>query len=131
MAEFDSQWMNAWQDTVNADATMPLIGRYFTTDFLIGFGDKEYVVSMRDGRVDRITDHLDIDTTWTFGLRASREVWEKFAQKVPPPMYHDLFAMASPLHGHLQIDGDVKVMWQNVRALTWMLARMREVPIAA
>jgi hypothetical protein len=26
------------------------------------------------------------------------------------------------------VDGDFKVMWQNVRAFTWMLARMREIP---
>ena len=43
VAEFDSQWMNAWQDEVNNDPTLPLIGKYFTTDLLLGFGDTEYV----------------------------------------------------------------------------------------
>jgi hypothetical protein len=41
---------------------------------------------------------------------------------VPSPFFNDIFAMASPLHGYLQIDGDAKVPWQNVRALTWMLS---------
>jgi hypothetical protein len=36
--------------------------------------------------------------------------------------------MAHPLHGRLRMDGDVKVLWQNIRALMWMLDRMREVP---
>ncbi len=128
MAEFDSQWMNAWQDEVSNDPTLPLIGRHFTTDFLIGFDDKEYLVSVREGRIERITDNLSIETPWSFALRAPRESWEKFTQKVPPPMYNDVWAMAHPLHGRLKMDGDVKVMWQNIRALTWMLARMREVP---
>ncbi|MGH3088775.1 MAG: hypothetical protein ACRDSJ_15830 [Rubrobacteraceae bacterium] len=128
MAEFDSQWMNAWQDDVNSDAVLPLIGRYFTTDFLIGFDDTEYLVSVREGRIERITNHLSIETPWSFALRAPRESWEKFTQKIPPPMYNDIWAMAHPLHGKLQMDGDVKVMWQNIRALTWMLARMREIP---
>lgn len=127
MAAFDSHWMNAWQDAVNADVTMPRIGRYFTTDFLIGIGDHEYVVSMREGRVVRITDNLSIETPWSFALRAPRESWENFTKKLPPPMYNDIWAMAHPLHGRLQMDGDVKVLWQNVRALTWMLARMREI----
>lgn len=131
MPEFDSQWMNAWQDVVNDDPAMAHIGRAFTTDFLLGFGDKEYVVSVREGRIERITDFLSIEVTWTFGLRGPRESWEKFVQRVPPPFFNDIFAMASPLHGHMQIDGDAKVLWQNVRALTWMLARMREVPVAA
>lgn len=128
MAEFDPQWMNAWQDEVNNDSTLPIIGKYFTADFLIGFDEKEYLVSVRGGRIERITDNLGIETPWSFALRAPRETWDKFAQKVPPPLYNDVFAMAHPLHGSLQIEGDVKVLWQNVRALTWMLARMREVP---
>ena len=131
MSEFDSEWMNAWQDVVNGDTTMAHIGREFTTNFLLGFGDKEYVVSVHEGRIERINDHMNPDVTWTFGLRASREAWEKFVQRVPPPFFNDIFAMASPLHGHMAIDGDAKVLWQNVRALTWMLARMREVPVAA
>ncbi len=128
MAGFDSQWMNAWQDVATGDPTLPLIGRYFTTDFLIGVGEKEYLVSVREGRIERITDNLTIETPWSFALRAPEDSWEKFTRKVPPPMYNDIWAMAHPLHGSLQMDGDVKVMWQNIRALAWMLERMREVP---
>jgi hypothetical protein len=130
MAAFEPKWMNAWQDTVNKDPTMKIIGRYFTTDFLIGFGDKEYLVSMREGAVSRVTDQLTIETPWTFALRGPQESWSKFVQRVPPPMYNDIWAMAHPLHGRLRMDGDVKVMWQNLRALTWMLDRMREVQVA-
>jgi hypothetical protein len=128
VAEFDSQWMNAWQDEVNKDPALPVSGRFFTTDFLIGFDDKEYLVSVREGSIERVTDNLSIETPWSFALRAPSESWNKFVQKVPPPMYNDIWAMAHPLHGSLQMDGDVKVMWQNIRALTWMLARMREIP---
>lgn len=130
MQPFDSQWMNAWQDKVNEDPTMKIIGRYFTTNFLLGFGEKEYRVSMNQGNIERITDQLSIETPWTFALRGPRESWEKFIQRVPPPMYNDIWAMAHPLHGRLKMDGDSKVLWQNLRALTWMLDRMREVPVA-
>ena len=130
MQPFDSQWMNAWQDTVNQDPTMKIIGRYFTTNFLLGFGEKQYLVSMHQGSIERITDQLSIETPWTFALRGPRESWEKFIQRVPPPMYNDIWAMAHPLHGRLRMDGDVKVLWQNLRALTWMLDRMREVQVA-
>ena len=128
MPQFDSQWMNAWQDAVNSDAAFNVIGRYFTTDFLLGFGEQEYVVSVRDGRIERITDELSIETPWTFALRAPAESWKQFTKRVPPPMYNDIWAMAHPLHGRLQMDGDVKVLWQNMRALTWMLDRMRQLP---
>jgi hypothetical protein len=127
VALFDSRWMNSWQDTVNSDTTLHRIGRYFTADFLLGIGDEDWVVFMREGRIARITDSLSIETPWSFGLRAPRESWEKFVQRIPPPMYNDIWAMAHPLHGRLRMDGDVKVMWQNMRALTWMLADMRQV----
>jgi hypothetical protein len=119
--------MNAWQDTVNADPAMAVIGKYFTANFLLGFGDHEFCVTVRDGRIERITDALSIETPWSFALRAPKESWDKFTQRTPPPMFNDIWAMAHPLHGSLQMDGDVKVLWQNIRALTWMLARMREV----
>lgn len=127
MAEFDSRWMNAWQDEVNNDPALSVFGKYFTANFLLGFGDKEYLVSVREGRIERVTDNLSADTPWSFGLRGPRETWEKFVQQVPPPMYNDIWAMAHPLHGSLQVDGDVKVLWQNIRALMWMLASMRQV----
>jgi hypothetical protein len=120
--------MNGWQDVVNADPALKVIGRYFTANFLLGFDDQEYVVSVHNGAIERVTDSLSIETTWSFALRAPHESWEKFVQKIPPPMYNDLWAMAHPLHGRLRMDGDVKVLWQNLRALTWMLERMREVP---
>ena len=127
MAEFDSQWMNAWQDEVNNDPALAVFGKYFTSNFLLGFGDKEYLVSVREGRIERITDNLSADTPWTFGLRGPRESWEKFIQQVPPPMYNDIWAMAHPLHGSLSVDGDIKAVWQNMRALFWMLSDMRQV----
>jgi hypothetical protein len=128
MTRFDSHWMNSWQDAVNADAAFHFIGRYFAVDFLLGFGDDEYVVSVDRGRIERITDDVGVETPWSFALRAPEESWQKFTQRIPPPMYNDIWAMAHPLHGRLKIDGDVKVLWQNLRALTWMLDRMREVP---
>jgi hypothetical protein len=127
VAEFDSQWINAWQDEVNNDPALSVFGKYFTANFLLGFGDKEYLVSVREGRIERVTDNLSADTPWSFGLRGPRETWEKFIQQVPPPMYNDIWAMAHPLHGSLSVDGDVKVLWQNIRALMWMLASMRQI----
>src|SRR3712207_8438909 len=82
--------MNAWQDEVNNDPALAVFGKYFTANFLLGFGDKEYLVVVRDGRIARITDNLSADTPWQFGLRGPREPWEKFIQQVPLPMYNDI-----------------------------------------
>ena len=55
------------------------------------------------------------------------ETWAKFVQPIPPPMYNDIIAMSHTLHGRLKIEGDVKVMWQNLRAFAWALDLMRAV----
>jgi hypothetical protein len=128
MDEFGSQWIQQWQKCVNKDAVMKNIGRYFDENVLLDFGeDKAYVVHFRSGQVDRIVDKAGPEDRYAFALRAPKSSWQKFVQRVPPPMYNDIWAMAHPLHGRLKIEGDVKVVWQNLRAFTWALALMRDV----
>jgi hypothetical protein len=124
---FDSGWVGAWQNVVNKDPTFALVGKYFEADILFGFGSKEYVVSVRNGRIENVTNQITTETPSDFALRGPEESWAKFAQRVPPPFFNDIIAMSHPLHGKVRIEGNTKVFWQNLRALTWMLERMREV----
>lgn len=132
MAPFDPEWMTAWQEAVNRDRAMEYMRHFMDADFVIGFGDTEYLVSVRDGNVERVSDQWTIQDTWDFTLRGPRESWEKFIEPVPPPMYNDIWAMAHPLHGRLRMEGNVKVLWQHLRSVTWMLDHMRRLePVAA
>ena len=124
---FDTSWMKRWQGAVNANGPMSWIGKHLTADILLGFGDKNFVVHFRNGKIDNFTDQLGPETCYQLALRAPAESWKKFCEKVPPPMYNDIWAMAHPLHGKLQMDGDQKVLWQNMRAMFWAFDRMREV----
>ena len=83
------------------------------------------MVSFVNGTVARVAQNIGPETTYAFALRGPVESWSKFIQPLPPPMYNDIWAMAHPLHGRLKIEGDVKVMWQNLRAFTWTLDLMR------
>lgn len=126
--QFDLDWMERWARIVNDDRILPVIGRFFTGKFVIGFDDSDYLVEVQDGRVRRIFDGLTPNNFgYDFGLRASSPTWAKFCQPVPPPMFNDIWAMAHPLHQNLRIEGNTLPFWQNVRALTRMLALMRDV----
>ena len=128
MDEFGSQWMQQWQKCVNGDAVMKNVGRYFDENVLLDFGeDKAYVVQFRAGRVDRVVDKAGPEDRYAFALRAPKSSWQKFVQRVPPPMYNDIWAMAHPLHRHLIIVGNQLPFWQNLRALTHMLSLMRAI----
>lgn len=124
---FDMSWMKRWQDAVNANGPMSWIGKHLDADLLLGFGDKEFVVSFRNGKVASFTDQFTPETCYQLALRGPADSWKKFCEKVPPPMYNDIWAMAHPLHGRLRMEGDQKVLWQNMRALFWAFDRMREV----
>jgi len=127
MAAFDARWMERWQNLVNQDSVTKIIGRHLSAEVLFEFGPTAYVVSFHKGTVARVAQHVGPETTYQFALRGPTETWSKFVQPIPPPMYNDIWAMAHPLHGRLKIEGDVKVMWQNLRAFTWTLDLMRNV----
>jgi hypothetical protein len=127
-AELDMEWIENWARKVNENRVLRVIGRFFNANFVLGIEDRDYLIVVRDGRIQKVADGLTPSMMgWQFALRAPAASWSKFAQPVPPPMYNDIWAMAHPLHGKLKIEGDTKPFWQNLRALSWMLALMRQV----
>jgi hypothetical protein len=126
-AELDLEWIEGWARRVNENKVLRVIGRFFTASFVIGIEDRDYLIVVRDGKIQRIAEGLTPSMMgWQFALRAPAASWSKFAQPMPPPMYNDIWAMAHPLHGKLKIEGDTKPFWQNLRALSWMLGLMRD-----
>jgi len=127
MSAFDVRWVERWQNRVNQDSVAQLLGRHFSADVMLEFGPQAYVVSFERGAIARVHHDLGAESTYQFALRAPVETWAKFVQPVPPPMYNDIIAMSHSLHGRLKIEGDVKVLWQNLRAFAWDLDLMRAV----
>jgi hypothetical protein len=127
MAVFDVKWVERWQDLVNKDGVLKVIGRHFTANILMEFGPHPYVISFVNGAMPRVAHNLGSETSFALALRGPTETWSKFVQPIPPPMYNDLIALSHPLHGRMRVEGDLKVMWQNLRALTWALDLMRNV----
>ncbi|HLX98927.1 MAG TPA: hypothetical protein VKR62_09520 [Roseiarcus sp.] len=126
LTEFDADWIVAWAKRVNEDHVLKVIGRFFTANFVIGVDDRDFYIQVRNGKIEMVADEPNANLMgWQFALRAPANSWSKFVEPTPPPMYNDIWAMAHPLHGKLKIEGDTKIFWQNLRALTWMLAKMR------
>ena len=125
---FDLEWIERWARCVNDDRILPVVGRFFTNRFVLGVDETDFLVEVRGGRITRISEGLvPNDLGFDFGLKAPSSAWAKFSQKVPPPMFNDIWAMAHPLHKQLIITGNQLPFWQNLRALTRMLSLMREV----
>jgi hypothetical protein len=126
MEEFPSLgWFAKYQNRVNSDPEMELIGRWFTDSFAVACGNVRHILRVKEGRILEIVAPR-IDVRSTFGLRAPEEIWRKFLDPQPKPLYHDIFAMIMRVP-EFTIDGDTLVAMQNARALHRMMNLMRGV----
>ncbi|HKI99276.1 MAG TPA: hypothetical protein VKB51_12460 [bacterium] len=127
MSRFPSpEWMRAFQEQVNRDEELLLIGQWFTTDFLFGAGETEVLFRVRAGRLVEVVPEPRFDQPWSFALRAPQEHWEKFIQPLPPPLFNEIFAMLMRVP-EFRVEGNTLVAAQNARALQRFMSLMRKV----
>ncbi|HQS10391.1 MAG TPA: hypothetical protein PLK13_16340 [Xanthobacteraceae bacterium] len=127
MARFpDADWMAAFAGRVAQDRELSVIGGKFDVDMGMTFGALRYVLKIRRGRVDEIIASPRFDVRTQFEMRAPLELWERFLNETPPPLYHDIFAMIMRVP-EFRLEGDTLVAMQNARALHRMMNVMRSV----
>ena len=110
-------------ELVNGDPVLVRRGRFLSTRFLVGVGETEYLVDIREGRIERVERGPFVMPSWRFALRGSAEAWRMFWQVVPPPGHHDLFALSK--RGLLAIEGDLHPLMANLLYLKDVLAAPR------
>jgi hypothetical protein len=110
-------------DKVNANAPLVRRGQYLDTTFLLQVGADSWLVTVEKGRIASITPEGRPLAPHTFALRASREAWTEFWQRIPKPGYHDLLALTK--FRHLKVDGDITVFMRHLRYFKDVLASLR------
>jgi hypothetical protein len=110
-------------ELVNSDARLVERGRYVHTTFLLEVGDAGYLVRIVDGRIVSVTPGPFVTPNYSFALRAPRDAWETFWQKLPPPGANDLFALFK--RGLLRIEGDLHPLMANLLYFKDVLAAPR------
>ena len=97
---------------VNADAGLIRRGRFVDTTFLIAIDDAYTLIRIQEGRVTKVTPGPFITPDYSFALRASRAVWEKFWQPLPPLGFTDIFALVK--QKLMQVEGDIHPFMSNL-----------------
>jgi hypothetical protein len=110
-------------DLVNADAHLVRRGRFLSTTFMLGIGDDGYLVKIIEGRVVSVTKGPFVTPNFSFALRAPRDEWEKFWEKLPEPGHNDIFALFK--RGKLSIEGDLHPFMANLLYIKDVLAKPR------
>ncbi len=110
---------------VNADAGLIRRGRFVDTTFLIAIDDADTLIRIQDGRVIKITPGPFITPDYSFALRASREVWEKFWQPLPPLGFTDIFALVK--QKLMRVEGDIHPFMANLLYFKDVIASPRQI----
>lgn len=108
---------------VNDDAALVRRGRYLSTTFLVEVGDTAWLVTVHEGRIERVERGPFLMRAWAFAVRAPAPAWARFWEPVPAPGYHDIFAMAKT--GHARIEGDLRPLMAHLRYVKDVLAAPR------
>ncbi|MGC4023829.1 MAG: hypothetical protein QM744_00780 [Mesorhizobium sp.] len=127
MATAIKEWAQRFADASDRDPTIGAMARYFTCSYMLDMGTAKAIVDMHDGKVDRINiDPAPMDA-YDFALRASPQTWREFAQPVPAPMFHGIWAAS--FRRDLKIEGNTLVLMQNLRNFTVQFELLRKVGV--
>ena len=110
-------------ELVNANDALVRRGRYLTARFLVGVGDVDWLVSVHEGRVERVERGPFRMRDWAFSVRAAADAWARHWEPTPAPGWHDLLAMAK--NGHARIEGDLRVLMAHLGWVKDVLALPR------
>jgi hypothetical protein len=120
----DPSFVERFQKGINSDPEFRLAARFMSKDILLGVGDSQCIVSVRDGAIAKINLAPTFMDPWSFAIRAPTESWEKLLQPSPPPFYNGLFA---GMHrGTFILEGDLEAAFAHFWAVSRMLDVMRQ-----
>ena len=108
------------------DALLARFGADLDCVLLVGEGETDWLVEVRAGRVTRVAKGPHVMPRSDLRLRADRETWEKFCETVPPPGFHDLFALRR--YRRIVIEGDIRLMSAYLFYIKRLFALLRPEP---
>ena len=105
-------------------------GRDLNAEVLLAVGEREWLLSLRDGGVARVQAGPFVMPRCTFALRLDPAGLARFLAPAPEPGWQDLLALRR--HGALSVEGDTTPFFQHLMWFKGVLALLREdAPAAA
>jgi pimeloyl-ACP methyl ester carboxylesterase len=99
-------------------------GRHLDAELLLAVGEREWLLTLRDGQVARVEAGPFVMPRFTLALRLEPEGLARFLAPVPEPGWQDLLALRR--HGALRVEGDTLPFFRHLMWFKGALALLRE-----
>jgi len=114
-------------EIVNGNEDLVRRGRYFSDTFMLEVGETQYLIEVLQGRIESVELGPFVMRSWTFALRATEDVWQRFWENLPKPGYHDIFALLR--QNRIVLDGDLQPMMANLLYVKEVIAAPRKLKV--
>ena len=118
-----SEVMTRLPDLVNQDAALVRRGRWLSNVFLVEAGTTQFLVQVDKGRLLNVEHGPFVMPSWSFAIRASEPVWQRFWQPLPAPGDNDIFALRKT--GEMSVEGNLQPFMANLIYIKQVLATPR------
>ena len=108
---------------VNQDTALIRRGRWLSNVFLVEAGTTQFLVHVDKGRLLKVEHGPFVLPSWSFAVRASESVWQRFWQPLPAPGDNDIFALRKT--GEMSVEGNLQPFMANLIYITQVLAMPR------
>ena len=99
-------------------------GRDLDAEVLLTVGEREWLLSLRDGQVARVQPGPFVMPRFTLAIRLDPAGFARFLAPDPEPGWQDLLALRR--HGALRVEGDTMPFFQHLMWFKGALALLRE-----
>lgn len=110
-------------ELVNANERLVHRGRFLTAVMRLDIGADAYLISIDRGRIAEVRKGPFVMPFWTFGLSCPADALARFWQPLPPPGFHDLFALLR--RGDLTLSGNLQPFMANLLYIKDVMASLR------
>ena len=95
-----------------ADVALAGRGRWVHASCLLSFGDESVLLDVDAGRLT-VTDPVPLMRISDFSIQGTAAAWRALWKAMPPPGWHDLFALAK--RGEIRIEGNLHPFLANLQ----------------
>jgi hypothetical protein len=121
---FTEPWLCDYQERVNGDRELQMIGDWFSVAMSLACDEQRAIVRFDRGQLADFFCSPRLDVPCAFGFRGAAPIWDRYLAPVPPPLYHNVFAMLMRVPGFV-LEGDTLVALQHARALSRAMTLLR------